>query len=67
MLLENDSSLQAVTQRIAPSQHCRARLRTPSLNVKLFKCSSCPCKRIGIGRVDVRSMKADVFPAQVIC
>ena len=58
--------LQTVAERITASQECRACRRAHWLNIELLEPHSGFSQLVNVGRLDVRAVKADVFPSEVI-
>src|SRR5438552_8487146 len=65
-LARNHQSLQAITKGIAPGQECRARWCAHRLDIKLLEASTSCGEVIDVWRLDVGSVKTNIFPAEII-
>src|SRR5262249_21334775 len=62
----NHQGLQAVAEGIAACHKRGARGRTHRLRVKLLELDACLREHVEVGSLDIGSVEADVFPAEVV-
>src|SRR5262249_18283636 len=61
------SRLQAVPEGITTGHERGARRRTHRLHIEFFELRPASCELVQIWRLDIRAMKTDVLPAEIVC